>query len=556
MGSLFFSSNAKAEEISDYKVEIQVNQDATVNVKETILYDFGDEQRHGIFRDIPYKYKTSAGSFNLRYSDFSVKDENNSDYDFSISTKGDDYSIKIGDEDVTVTGKKEYIISYNVNRAISYFSDYDELYWNVIGNQWEVPIRKATIVMNGFGITNTKCYFGKYGENNDCSVEQMKNTYQTSIENIGDGSGVTIVMGFNKGVLHEPTQNEKIVEFIKDNWAIAIPFLVLIFLLWQWSRYGRDPKGKGVIIAQYSPLPELSPLESKAVIEEHTDMQKIAAELIALAVKKYIKIEQSEEKTLGIFKSEDYTFKKLKEADSQLTEFQSELMKVLFTDKDGKNIDQISTSKIKDNPESISKFLTVEGSKIIYDKLTNQKYFPENPQSVRLKYVLVGIFITVLCIVPMIIDPFFGWANVLAIIASGIITIFFGFIMPRKTIKGVQAKEYLLGLKKYISVAEAERIKFHNAPAKKPEHFEELLPYAIIFDLEKEWAKKFEGMDYNPSWYSGGNYSTFNTVAFVSSMNNLNNSISQTMVTASSGGSGFSGGGAGGGFGGGGGGSW
>ncbi|MCK9578513.1 DUF2207 domain-containing protein [bacterium] len=554
--SFFSFSDVQAEEISDYKVEIQVNQDSAVNVKETIIYDFGDEERHGIYRDLPYKYKNSAGSFNLRYKDFSVKNEKGDDYNFSISRTGDSYNIRIGDEDVLVTGKKEYVISYTVNRAITYFSDHDEFYWNAVGTEWNVPIAKATVIMNGFGIINTKCYLGKYGEGNECPVSQIKNTYQSLAENVGNGNGITIVMGFNKGLIYEPTQNEKIIEFIKDNWGIAIPFLVLIFLLWMWLRYGRDPKGKGVIIAQYSPLPNLSPIESKAVMDESVSMQKIAAEIITLAVKKYITIEQTEEKTLGLFKSENYTFKKVKNPDAQLTDFQLKLMEAFFSNKDNKDISQISTSEIKDNPEAISKLITLEGPKIIYKKLTDEKYFPENPQSIRLNYIIFGILVSILCITPMIFDPFFGWVNVLAILISGILIIFFGFIMPRKTIKGVQTTEYLLGLKKYISVAEAERIKFHNAPAKKPEHFEELLPYAIIFDLEKEWAKKFEGMEYNPSWYSGTNYSTFNTAVFVSSMNNLSDSISQTMTTASSGGSGFSGGGAGGGFGGGGGGSW
>ncbi|MFA6251952.1 MAG: DUF2207 domain-containing protein [Candidatus Paceibacterota bacterium] len=548
---LLFSFIVKAEEITNYQVDIQVNQDATVNIKETILYDFGEEQRHGIFRIIPYAYKNDAGSFNLRYKDFSVKDENNNSYNFSISNQGNSYEIKIGDEDILVSGKKEYVISYTVNRAIGYFSDHDELYWNAIGSEWTVPIQKAVITMNGFGITGTKCYFGQYGENNECNVLQMKNTYQTSLENVEPGSGVTIVMGFSKGVIHEPSQTEKMMEFAKDNWMVAIPFLVFAFVLWQWLRYGRDPKGKGVIIAQYSPLPDLSPLESKTVMDENVDMQKIASELIYLAIKKYITIGQTKEKTLGIFETENYTFKKLKQTDGELTEFQTDLMNAIFS-----KADTVSTSEIKENPEKMTKLLTTEGSKIIYKKLTSAKYFPENPQFVRLKYIIAGILMMFLSIAPLIIDEFSGWANTVAIIISGVIVIFFGFFMPRKTIKGVQAKEYLLGLKKYIAVAEAERIKFHNAPAKNPQHFEELLPYAIIFGLEKEWAKKFEGMNYNPSWYSGANYSAFNTIAFASSINNLSDSISQTMTTASSGGSGFSGGGAGGGFGGGGGGSW
>ncbi|MCK9393514.1 MAG: DUF2207 domain-containing protein [Candidatus Paceibacterota bacterium] len=553
---LSFCFSVRAEEITNYQVNIQVNQDATVNIKESILYDFGDEQRHGILRNIPYQYKNSAGNFNLRYENISVKDENNNDYIFSESFEGDDYSLKIGDEDVLVTGQKNYIISYTVRRAIGYFSDHDELYWNAIGNEWEVPIKKALITMDGFGITNVKCFYGNYGDQTECNVLQMKNTYQSTSENLNTGAGITIAMSFNKGVIYEPTQNEKVIEFVKDNWGVAIPFIVFIFLFYWWFRYGRDPKGKGVIIAQYSPLPKLSPLESKAVMDETVETQKIASEIILLAIKKYLTIEKTTKKNLGIFDSEDYVFKKLKEPDANLTEFQNKLMTELFSDKNRKIAQEASLSDIKEHPQSMATFITSEGPKMIYQKLTNENYFPKNPQTVRLGYIIAGILMIFFSFIPLIIDPFFGWVNILAIIIAGIVVIVFGLIMPRKTIKGVITKEYMLGLKKYISVAEAERIKFHNAPEKNPKHFEELLPYAIMFGLEKEWAKKFEGLNYNPSWYAGENYSTFNAAVFASSINNINNSVSSAISTAGSGGSGFSGGGAGGGFGGGGGGSW
>jgi len=553
---LAFCFSVQAEEITNYQVNIQVNQDASVKVKEEIQYDFGDEQKHGIIRNIPYQYNNSAGNFNLRYKDFSVKDENNNDYDFSISNQGKNYSIKIGDKDELVTGQKNYIISYTVDRAIGYFSDHDELYWNAIGTEWNVPIKKAFITMDGFGITNVKCFYGAYGDQNECNVLQMKNTYQTTAENLNTGTGVTIVMGFNKGVIYEPTQSEKIIEFVKDNWVVAIPFIVFIFLFYRWFRYGRDPKGRGVIIAEYSPLSELSPLESKAVMDEFVNTQKIASEIILLAIKKYLTIEKTTEKKLGIFESDDYTFHKLKEPDSNLTKFQNKLMVELFKDKDSRPTQKISLAEIKEHPQAVSTLISSDGPKIIYEKLTNEKYFPSNPQSIRLSYMFAGIIAIFLSFIPIIFNPFYGWVNIIAVIISGIMVICFGLIMPRKTKKGVIATEYLLGLKKYISVAEAERIKFHNAPEKNPQHFEELLPYAIVFELEKEWAKKFEGLNYNPSWYSGGNYSTFNTAVFVSSISDISNSVSSAMTTAGSGGSGFSGGGAGGGFGGGGGGSW
>jgi uncharacterized membrane protein YgcG len=147
--------------------------------------------------------------------------------------------------------------------------------------------------------------------------------------------------------------------------------------------------------------------------------------------------------------------------------------------------------------------------------------------------------------------------------------------MPARTEVGVRAHDDLLGLKDYIKLAEADRIKFLQSPEgaeklpvaeqfdpKTPEAkvklFEKLLPYAMLFGLEKDWAKQFEGI-YNtaPGWYQGGNWTAFNTGYLIGSLDDFNTASSMSFASpSSSSGSGFSGGGAGGGGGGGGGGGW
>ena len=53
----------KAEEVSSLKFYAWINADSSVKVTENIKYDFGNEQRHGIFRSIPYIYETDKGYF-------------------------------------------------------------------------------------------------------------------------------------------------------------------------------------------------------------------------------------------------------------------------------------------------------------------------------------------------------------------------------------------------------------------------------------------------------------------------------------------------------------
>jgi uncharacterized membrane protein len=148
-----------------------------------------------------------------------------------------------------------------------------------------------------------------------------------------------------------------------------------------------------------------------------------------------------------------------------------------------------------------------------------------------------------------------------AFILSGIVILLFGIFMRKKTKRGTELYQKLLGFKEFLKAVEKDRIKEF---LKQDEHyFDKILPYAIVFGIADTWKDKLEGLDIPPPHWYVGNYSTFNTVMFMSSLNNSMNQMSSTFYSqpsssGSSSGSSFSGGGgfSGGGFGGGGGSSW
>jgi len=152
------------------------------------------------------------------------------------------------------------------------------------------------------------------------------------------------------------------------------------------------------------------------------------------------------------------------------------------------------------------------------------------------------------------------YIGAIAMVSLGItaaIVILFGWIMPRKTKKGVLVKEHILGLKEFLTVVEKEKFKFHYAPEKNPKLFEKLLPYAMALQVENQWAKKFEGIYTDkPGWYQDSQGGAFSPIIFAGSMSSFTTKFNNAMTAASKG-SGVGGGGfSGGGFGGGGGGSW
>ncbi|MGH2649041.1 MAG: DUF2207 domain-containing protein, partial [Ginsengibacter sp.] len=135
--------------IKQYNVSIKVNKDASLDIAENIQVHF-TEQRHGIIRKIPYKYEVQSLPANAQKADVQLESggyrrtmvENIKvpGWNFDVSNDGNYKSVKIGSADKYIEGDQQYIITYRILNAINFFKDHSELYFNVIGDQWETTI--------------------------------------------------------------------------------------------------------------------------------------------------------------------------------------------------------------------------------------------------------------------------------------------------------------------------------------------------------------------------------------------------------------------------------
>jgi uncharacterized membrane protein len=333
--------------------------------------------------------------------------------------------------------------------------------------------------------------------------------------------------------------------WLQDNWPLAIPFVVLIIMISIWTKYGREPEGQGTIIAQYEAPDKLSPIEVGTIIDQKVDSRDISSIIIDLAVRKYLKIKEVGE---GAW-STDYELTKLQEGTTLEHSFEHTFFDGLFA---GRSTVKLSDLKTK----FYTTAQTVKGD--VYEHLKEHGYFRSNPEQLRSLFIIAGLILGVGgAILLNVLLNGLGGGLVLAPIVGGLIIAGFGLLMSAKTQKGVIAKEHIEGFKLFLSVTEKDRLKFHNAPEKKPELFEKCLPYAMVLKVEQQWAGQFKDIYTKPpDWYSG-NWTTFNVVAFSSRMSSFSATANSSLTVApSKGGSGFSGGSSGGGFGGGGGGSW
>ncbi len=448
----------------------------------------------------------------------------------------------------------------------------------------------------------TECFSGVAGSKNECSYVRRNYNGKDQVsevvfinEKLNKGEGLTVVVGLPKGVILKQSIFKSMLYIIIDNWIIGFPFIVFFVMFNLWREKGRDPEGKGTIVAQFEAPGDLTPLEIGTIMNEKVDNFEISAQIIDLAVRGYIKITKVEKET--IFKKSDYLIEKLKDGSDLKKEFEKMLFNALFKKKDIYAVIKVLRKEFKENgvsdrvfseivfgdvsdvkiektEEEINKKEVIKLSSLknkfyqdlekikeeLYKDLSSRGFFVENPKTIRFIFVYIGVIVLIILgIVAFYLDSIFALVSA---ILSGLLIILFGTIMPAKTRKGVLAREHILGLKKYIEVAEKDRIDFHNDPEKNPKRFEKLLSYAIALRVENQWAKQFKDVykDVQPTWYNDTSMSGFNALALTNGLNSFstksNSTLSSSPSSASSGGSGFSGGGSSGGFGGGGGGSW
>jgi uncharacterized membrane protein YgcG len=326
----------------------------------------------------------------------------------------------------------------------------------------------------------------------------------------------------------------------------------------RWLRKGKDPKGTGVIVPQYDVLDGLTPAEVGVIMYQKSRTKDISAELIYLATQGYIQIKQVQKKVL-LFNTTDYELTLLKDGDTAQQAFDQQLLKGIFGTAEIGKVVALSTlrntfyRKVRAFMKSVARVMVENG------------YYKNLPATKKksLRSIVIGFFVLLFGIIFIVAVLSSGSVDgtgilwmMLAVIVSICIILIFHNLMPAKTEKGVAAYEYLLGLKQYLQIAEKDRLQFHNAPEKKPEVFEKLLPYAMVFGVEKQWAKEFEDLYATPpSWYEGRYAGRFNALVFTNSLSHFNSYAISSMTGSQSGGS-YGGGFSGGGGGGGGGGSW
>jgi uncharacterized membrane protein len=554
------TADAKELHIQNFASRINVARDGTIDVTEKIDVQFIGGPWHGLYRSIPIEYVTPQG---LNYSLFldvkSITDAagHKLKYDSSRVRHYRKLKIYIPNAD---DSEQSISIEYTISDAIKFFEDHDELYWNVTGDEWDVPIHAAqgTIVLpEGAANVRATAFTGSYGSRGkdaDIEIDGNRVAVQTTVP-LSYHAGMTVAVALDKGLIHEPSAATLFFRFLRSNWPLLLPVLAFIVMFNLWWNRGRDPRLRP-ISAQYEPPKDLSPGEVGTLVDDSADMRDITASIVDLAVRGYLVIEEvQKDKMLGLMHHKDYNFiaQKDRGAWSALKPHEQALLGGIFsagTVGETVPMDSLENHFYKSLPAIKTG---------IFESLVSLGYYRRRPDSVRSSYigaaVVVGIAFVwggraVASAMGMAAAPFI----VGGILSAAIIAIF-GYFMPAHTEEGTRALEGVLGFEDFLAHVESDRF---NRMIKTPQMFEKFLPFAMALGVEKNWSKAFQGiMTEPPGWYQGGSGPIFYPVNFTSNLNAMSSRAGTVMASAprSSGGSGFGGGGSsGGGFGGGGGG--
>jgi hypothetical protein len=375
--------------------------------------------------------------------------------------------------------------------------------------------------------------------------------------------GLTIDVYIPKDILKEPSALTKFFWFIGGNPIVFLPLVTLVAMFSLWWLKGRDPDPGVSVAPMYAPPAGISPAEAGTLLNDSIHPRDITSTIIDLAVRGYIKIEETADKAL-VFNHKDYIFHLLKPREqwgSDLAPHERVMLENVFALGPDTRLSSLKNRFYTSVPVIRQDIMAALKTKGIY------LLDPDSANG-------YSIGMAVAIVVPFGILQYLGWANffnsalllVVCVPLSALIWWLFARVMTAKTVKGARVRVEVLGFQEFMNRVDGERLK-----VMPPTTFEKFLPYAMALGVEHHWAQAFSGIVKDPpSWYvAPGGYAqgmVFNSILFSSSMHNMATDMHQVFVSApraSSGGSGFGGGGfgggggfSGGGFGGGGGGAF
>ena len=522
---------APGESIPRYGTRIEVRVDGRMRVIETIGYDFGAERRHGIFRRIPVEFRYDKSRDRIYPIDDVKVTMDGSVVPFDQSWDGGYQELKIGDPDHTITGKHTYAIEYTVRGALNSFRDHEELSWNVVGSEWEVPIAAATATVTGpAAIQKVECFTGPRGSRLGCASKSVDGATATfSQPRLRNGSGMSVVVAFPAGSVRNTDP------ILTDRHDLAAAFqvtsgtvggaaglglvgvagaLVIGWFVGRDRRYaGQIPGLKPMpgdtadkrrkplfggppITVEFAPPDEVRPGQVGTLIDERAHTIDVTATIIDFAVRGHLRIVELPRAGTA---AKDWRLTKRTDGDPDFLPYERTLFNALFAGRE-----RVRVSRLK---VTFAYALDQVQSRL-YTDMVDQGWYRHSPAATRNNARKVALGVVLASVVVTVLLAMYTHAALagVGLVLGALVLLAVAGKFPARTGRGSAMLARVQGFKLYLTTAEADQIKVEE----REQIFSRYLPYAVVFGLAERWASIFgdigtvrpngtAGLD----WYTG-----------------------------------------------------
>ena len=574
--TLFFLSAKSliAEKITNYEVTVQMNKNGTLTVNEVIDYEFDGAAKHGIYRDIPLRSKKNGVDIYKSYIKMNSIKRNGISEEYSTKLFDEGIRYRVGSADRFVeNGINRYEFNYVIYNAVFEKNGIYQVYFNAIGQFWQVPIEKAVVnVRFGNGkpvleneISQLDVFTGEYGQSGKDYITNLNNgTVEIKTNKVLEAyNGLSFRLNLKTDNI-SPTFWDKLQTLYYAYPLIAVGPLVIILLaiygFITWYVFGRDV-GKKAIVPEFNIPKDISAMYAAYINGERGPKEILTIGVLSLLSKSYIeaddeegngrnvkytlsnskrsKLELAEEEKIVFNALSDtgYIFKRersLYDASNKILGlFEKEYKKKVYRDNSIFNIAFIigiivvfmvsstassGTTGVSDSDFGVVSLIMIAS---FFGILLNMIFsIIKNIYGNNSTFLKVIKWITIL-----FISVIYGVLNFIVI---GIIMAMYAVyskIIGRYTVDGMRKKEYLDGMKMYIKTAEANQIMKFNDVDELVAYFKGILPYAVALGVKNEAVKLMKNTiklyDFDESTYSyinrGVHFNTYNNF-FLSNM--------------------------------------
>lgn len=555
-----------------YDLRLDAQGRAHAQVSEELVAQFPQvDQNRGIIRSLPLRYQGAPAA----PEDITVTDASGNPVPFETDDDNGFRNISIGD-DSFVHGTQTYVINYQVNDVVHATEQVDEFYWDVVpvDRNQDIDQVHAEVSLDSSlasALTgSTACYLGDPDNTTRCDIKASSDdtVYEVSTS-LAAGQGLTMAIGFQPATVTQPVERQDsfvldVLPLILAGGAVLIAgasALAVVFMIHNYRL-----KANRTTNTLHGLPEELNPLLTHSITGKGRDV--IIASILDLAVRGIIQIE-AHEKRPGIFntKTKYQPVLRLINPDLATDPLDKQLLAGLFPG--------LRINSTFDFPKNSTEFTHI----VQYSPKSAGQAAIDRGYQKKIRHrlaaiggwIALGLVLVVAVLAILGVRRETGPAMIIAIILSGLAVLLAIFDIAKHrvlTAKGSAAKAQLDGVHEVLEASEAQRLELMQsfAPAHRKttdtqdgrgtviELYDRLLPYAVLFGLQKHWTKVLSQAYQRhlvkaPFWYPG--LLDHGAVGFSDALGQMLSSVSSAASTSSPGtgstGGGFAGGGGGGG---------